>query len=243
MKVVYIVNASPILRDTEVSALVKPMQKHFDRDFLPIWRDRMVDPDIQVAFARMRDIPTLPADCWPIFLNRHSTDANALGWHDDDGSQNIRTFSRCFVGDCLLMGLNWQVTVFHEADEMVVDPDIRRVYKMPDGRFAAFETNDAVEADEQGYDIDGVTASNFVMPDYFSRVGKGPFDFRKKLHGRCPTLTPGGYMSVTDANGNWTQIAMNRNKGLLGRRAALMGFRRQARQELGIDGLQVEPED
>lgn len=238
MRNLFVVNASPILTDAEVKATVGPLQTQIDRDFLPHWHSRVVEPQIKVEFARSRDILKLPPDCWPIFLNRHSNES-ALGWHDDDDTQNIRTYSRVFVGDCIQLGLSWQTTLSHEALELILDPDIRRVYRMANGRLAAWEASDAVEADELAYYIDGFLASDFVLPAYFSRSIKGPFDFKHHLRGHCPALTPGGYMSVTDRNGEWQQIAMDRGK-LMGRRAALNGYRRQMRARIPMDQLVID---
>jgi len=246
MKTLYVVNASPILRDTDVEATVEPLQTQIDRDFMPHWRTRVTESAIKVAFAKMEDIPSLPSDCWPVFLNRHSNDDSALGWHDDDPSQNIRIYSRVFVGDCIQLGLNWQTTLSHEALELILDPDIERVYRMPNGRLAAYEACDAVESDDLAYSITGkrgaFMASDFVLPSYFSRNISPPFDFKGHLHDRCPSLTAGGYMSVTKANGQWTQVSMDRSNNLKGRRAAMAGHRRQMRAGKPMDELVVEPD-
>jgi len=224
----YVVNASPLLTDKEVQATVVPLQTQVSRDFMAHWANQVPERDVIVKFAAARDIPDLPPDCWPIFLNRHANEEGALGWHDDDPTQNIRTYSRVFVGDCIQLGLNWQTTLSHEALELIGDPDIRRVWRMPNGEWAAFEMCDAVESDDQAYDIDGFAASNFVLPNYFTVYRRGPFDFKHHLRASCPALTPGGYMSVTKG-GRWTQITMDRSNGLMGRRAAMSGHRRQLR--------------
>lgn len=231
--IVTIVNASTLLADVAVQAVIPSLQKQLDRDFIPQWEKWIDDSDITVEFAGIRDIPNLPADSWPIFLNRHSNDPGALGWHDDDPQQNIRTYSRVFVGDCLRFGLNWETTLNHELLELIVDPDVKRVWRMADGRLASVEVCDAVEADELAYDVDGHMMSNFVLPSYFSSSQTGPFDYKRILKAHCPALTPGGYMPVTDAKGNWTQVQRDRTDGLAGRRALATGFRRQARARLG----------
>lgn len=239
MKNLIIVNASPLLRDDEISERVGPLQTQIDRDFMPHWQHRVGELQIVVGWARMEDIPNLPSDCWPIFLNRHSTDVGALGWHDDDPSQNIRTYSRVFVGDCMRFGLDWGVTLSHEALELVLDPDIKRVWRMPDGRLAALEACDAVEADDLAYNIGGCMMSDFVLPAYFSTSRHGPFDFRGHLNHRCPGLTPGGYMSISDQDGNWSQITMDRKDGMIGRRALVNGFRRQFRARRALNELEI----
>jgi hypothetical protein len=239
MKVLYVVNASRLLADAEVLATVVPLQTQIDRDFVPVWKSKLAEPEIEVRFAGIGDIPNLEPGSWPIFLNRHSADSGALGWHDDDPEQKIQIYSRVYVGDCMLLGLSWQTTLSHEALELILNPDVKRVYKMGDGRLVAYEACDAVEADEQAYDIQGFKASNFVTPAYFSSGDPGPFDFMKKLTARVPSLTKGGYLSVTSANGNWAQISLDRSRGLLGRRAATIGHRRQMIAKV-IEGFELE---
>jgi hypothetical protein len=230
MKRLIVVNASPLLTNAAVEAVIAPLQKQIDGDFIPVWKSKLKESQIKVESARMDDIPKLPPDSWPIFLNRHSNDQGALGWHDDDPGQNIRTYSRVFVGDCIQYDLNWRTTLSHEALELILDPDIRRVYRMSNGRLAAFEACDAVD---QAYAVGDFMASNFVLPAYFSNSTKGPFDFRGTLKKPCPTLSPGGYMSVTDASGRWTQINMDRGM-LKGRRAAMNGHRRMERANRSV---------
>lgn len=233
MRRMILTNASDLLDDSLVAALVKPLQIQIDRDFVPHW------PDVErvtVEFARVKDIPHIPKNAWPIFFNKHSDDAGALGWHDDrDGRQ----FSRVFIGDCIRFGLNWHTTVSHEALEILLDPDIERVWRMPDGRLAAYEACDAVESDAQAYTILHHKMSNFVLPAYFNASHNGPYDFRHQLHAPCPALTPGGYMSLTDVHGVWSQVTMEHADGSQGRRAAMAGRRRQARSRLPVDALQI----
>jgi hypothetical protein len=110
---------------------------------------------------------------------------------------------------------------------------------MHDGRYAALEVCDAVESDDQAYLIDGCKMTNFVLPAYFSYGLRGPFDHLHKLRRPCPALTPGGYMSIRDAGGQWTQIYADRADGLIGRRALSKGFRRQARANRSTAELEV----
>lgn len=234
MQDIIIVNASTLLHDNDVMNVIPPMQKQADRDFLPIWGNRVVHP-INIHFARMRDIPTLPLSAWPIFLNRHSKEAGALGWHDDAAG---RIYSRVFVGDCIRFGLDWTITLSHELLEMILDPNIRRVWRMPNGELAALEACDPVEADRLGYFIDGVRVSDFVYPAYFSTNARGPFDYRHALSGPCPDLTSGGYQSITK-NGHWTQIYANLTDGIPSARALKNGHRRMSRGLYISDQVEV----
>lgn len=214
-QVITIVNASTLLTDDQVWAVVPALQIQYDRDFKPPWGDRV--PDVQFEFAGMADIPTLSPDCWPMFLNRHSSDAGALGWHTDEN----KVFGRVFAGDCLRYGIDWAVDLGHEVLETALDPTARKVYQMPNGMLAAFEACDAVEDDKQSYDIttpDGtvVKCSNFVLPDYFdNRAGASQFDYCGKLTGPCPSLTPGGYMSLLPTGATaWTTIQQDHQDGI-----------------------------
>lgn len=231
---VIIVNASPLLTDEEVEKKVKPLQRKFDRDFYPSWAaaSRIARiPEVTFHFATAKEIPRLPKTAWPIFLNRHSKEANALGWHDyTDG----KAYSRVFVGDCIRLGLDWSVTLSHEVDELILDPNIHRVWVMSNGEQAALEACDPVEADEYGYTVNGQKMSDFVLPAYFSTSAEGPWDFRKHLEGPCPTLTPGGYQSIT-RGGRWVQIFANEEDRIPSARALMNGHRRLAR------GLALSP--
>jgi hypothetical protein len=229
-----IVNASPLLMDEQARAYVPALQRQVDRDFLSAWG--ACATAVQISFASATDIPHLDPSSWPIFLNRHSNDPGALGWHD---MQDGRIFSRVFVGDCMSAGLDWGATLSHELLELILDPDVKRVWRMPDGRLAALEACDAVESDDQSYpSLAGLHVSNFVLPAYFS-TGAGPWDFGRRLTGPCPTLTPGGYMSVSDNAGNWTQINRDRADGHAGRRALRLGHRRLARANRQPSELEI----
>ncbi len=233
MRDLIIVNASNVVSDAAAEAKVRPLQTQIDRDFLPAWGDRA--EAVKLQFATLRDIPHLDPTAWAIFLNKHSVEPGALGWHDD---QDGRVFSRVFVGDCIRMGLDWGVTLSHEALEMMVDPDIRRVWRLRDGRLVPLEVCDAVEADDLAYIVEGHAMSNFVLPSYFSTATASTYDFRGRLRAPAPALAPGGYMSVF-ADGTWPQIYAHKADGLVSRRAMLPGQRRQARARLPVEALEI----
>lgn len=224
MKSVVIVNASSVLADREIKAMIPALQKQVDRDFLPLWGDQAVPATL--SFAPISDIGTLPEDIWPIFVNKHSTDASALGWHTNED----RVFGRIFAGDCIKFGISWTVDLSHELLEMLGDPDATKTFKMRDGRLAAYEACDAVEADDLSYTVDNFLVSDFVTPAYFSNGDpSGRYDYAHHLKGPCPALTPGGYMSICEPGAGWSQIQMSKRDGFAGRRALLRGFRRTIR--------------
>lgn len=234
MQDIVLVNASPLLHDAELQGFCAALQIQYNRDFKPRWGDQV--PDAHFSFAKIADIPRLDPASWPIFFNQHADQPGDLGWHDDSG----RIFSRVFVGDCMKDGVSWTVTGSHEALEMALDPNIRRMWRMPDRRLAAFEACDAVEDDRQSY-LAGPTyrVSNFVLPKYFS-TESGPYDFMGKLAGPCPALTDGGYMSIADANGeNMTQIEARHADHTRGRRASREGHRRLIRKSRRTHELEI----
>lgn len=228
-----IVNASNVMNDAEITGAIPAMQKWIDDLIMPAWGGMVTD--VQLSFAPMADIPNLPDDAWCMFVNRHSQDASALGWHTQEGQ---KVFGRMFAGDCKLYGLDPFVDLTHEIAEMMGDPTAEKVFQISADTFAAFELCDAVEADEQAISVDGVKCSNFVLPAYFSNAIGRRYDYLGNLHGPCPTLTEGGYMSIY-SRGEWGMVQADRRAtGLMGRRAAMNGFRRMMRKEPGHSSLQ-----
>src|ERR1051326_1342128 len=101
---IVIINASNVLTDDQVRAVLPAMQKQIDRDFLPIWGKEAVAARLEfLPWSRRAETP---AGAWPIYLNRHSSDPGALGWHTDEGQ---KIFGRVFVGDCIRYGISWTV--------------------------------------------------------------------------------------------------------------------------------------
>lgn len=231
-QLVLVVNASTVLADGEVARAIPAFQTQIDRDFLPAWHGHggvamklefLSWSDYRSAAAAGRD-----RDAWIFFLNRHSADAGALGWHTQEDS---KVYGRVFVGDCIHAGISWQSDFSHELLETGADANAQRAFRAADGKLYAIEICDAVESDDIAYKIGDVLVSDFVLPQYFGGSGKD-FDFCKRLHSPCPGLTSGGYMSVSE-NGQWGQIEADRRDGLRGRRALRNGWRRLTRKRVG----------
>src|SRR5579859_6647116 len=164
---IVIVNASHVLSDADAASIVPALQTWDDTLLAPAWGfDRCV-----YSFMPYGHLPVPDDTRWPVFLNKHSTDPGALGWHDDQG----RPYGRVFVGDCVTYGLSWTVDCSHEVAEMRGDPTINKTWTMPDGRQALIELCDPVEDDILGIDIGNTKLSDFVLPAYFS-TGPGAYD-------------------------------------------------------------------
>lgn len=222
--IIVIVNASHVVSDDVVSQWAIDIQRQVTEDFAPIW-----GRGAQIEFKpwRVWDAATREG-VWPVYINKHSTDPLALGWHDDAGNQIM---GRVFVGDALAAGIEPSIDLSHEVLEIIGDPDIHQTQTLADGRIAALEMCDPVEDDIYGYIKGSTKVSDFVLPQYFRSLG-GPanvsrFDFMGHLTGPCPALTSGGYQSMY-VNGAWTQIMGRRIDGNFSHRALRHGrsFRR-----------------
>jgi hypothetical protein len=94
-----------------------------------------------------------------------------------------------------------------------------------DSKVYALEVCDAVEADDLGYNIDGVLVSDFVTPAWFEPTCADRLDFKNHISKELE-LAPGGYISILDRASGWTQITA---KGEGGPRI-VSGSRRQRRK-------------
>lgn len=228
---IIIVNASDLLRDVDVMDVITAIDVQYKRDFKPAWGSMV--PDVDFTFAPMSKIGALPVSAWPIFLNKHSQEPGALGWHTQEGQ---KIYGRVYVGDCFRFGLKWSTDLGHEVYETALNPNVDRVWRAPNGDLYPLEACDAVESDDFAYDVflsngKPVSCTDFVYPDYFS-IKRGPgvrFDHGGHLVAGCPALTAGGYMSVQRHGQNsWTTLQMDRQDGLIGRRLMMANRRRRA---------------
>lgn len=228
-----IVNASTVLSDGEIARTIPAFQTQIDRDFMPAWGTHG-GVAMQLEFMSWSDYQSSAAagsigEAWLFYLNRHSADPGALGWHTAEGK---RIFGRVFVGDCIHAGIAWTSDLSHELLETGADPDAKRAYQMRDGRLISIEICDAVESDAAGYDENGVLLSNFNYPDYYSEKTGAKYDHRDILKAPAPELDHGGYAEIFSV-GRWGQIEKDRKDGLRGRRAIRNGWRRLTRHRIG----------
>ena len=97
------------------------------------------------------------------------------------------------------------MTLSHELLEMLADRWINWCAQESDGKVYALEACDAVEADKLGYKIDGVLVSDFIAPSWFEPTKADRVDFKRRIS-KPLQLASGGYISVLDQEGRWTQI-------------------------------------
>ena len=165
---VSVINACPVLQDSEVQAIVPSLQKQVSQDFAPAWGF-----DADLTFVRRNGQPP-PGSWWLVILD-NSDQAGALGYHDI--TTEGLPLGKVFAASDLQFGNNWTVTASHELLEMLGDPDINlTVFIQPDatsGILYAYEVCDACEADNYGYVVDGVT----VSPSIDNHVQRGAIHY------------------------------------------------------------------
>lgn len=201
MMQIAVVNATTVLTDAALQSMVDAVQTQVHRDFLPAW-----GVDAALHCVPKGSKPPLGMS-WMAVLDTADV-AGALGYHDvtNDGLPLGKVFAKTTADD----GGKVSVTLSHEVLEMLADPDVNLLCEIRSGRtrrYFAYEVCDAVEADTLGYDINGVTVSDFVTPASFETfLPKGrTFDFQGKLLSPLPAMMPGGYLAF-EQHGSWHQI-------------------------------------
>lgn len=193
----YVVNASNAISDAAARQMAHACNIQVERDAAPAWgKTRVV-----VEYHSGRDLATVqqqvPKGSWVIVLLDKADTAGALGWHWQDDQDRIygEIFAEpCFrAGSTALTGPYAVSSVLsHEVLETFGDPYCNVWSDTGRGYLIAQELCDPVEAD--GYQIDGVQVSNFVLPEWFDptvSVGE-KFDFMGKLTAPF-SMSKGGY--------------------------------------------------
>lgn len=197
LPVIAITNASTSLTDEQVNAVLPALQKQVTDDFREYW-----GVDCTLRFLPKEE--TLTKGWWQIVVFDDPDQADALGYHELSslGTPLGKIFARLDQQ----VGSSWTVTLSHELLEMLGDPDIDTVKQCADGKFYALEVSDAVEADNLGYEIDGVLLSDFVTPQWFNdQVKCDRYSFKEHVT-KPLELAPGGYISVFDQEQGWQQL-------------------------------------
>jgi hypothetical protein len=198
-------NASTVLTDQQVKDAVPALQTQVHRDFAPAWG---IDADL--TFVPQGAQPA-PGSWWLVILD-DSDQAGALGYHDitPEGMPLGKVFAKTDMD----FHQQWTATASHELLEMLGDPDINlTAFVQADatsGVLYAYEVCDACEADDYGYQINGVLVSDFVYPAWFEsfrQPNSTQFDFQNRIH-KPFELLPGGYIGTFDvtAGTGWHQL-------------------------------------
>lgn len=191
-----LVNKATESLGVDFEALALALARYANEHIAPVWGTPC---DLVTA-------EEIPSGAWAIVFTNTADVAGVLGYHDvtADGLP----LSKVFVHTAKHYGEKPSVTAAHELAEMLVDPDIALAAQAPSGDFWAYEACDPVQDEE--YEIDGVTVSNFIYPSFFEafRVGRlgEKYDHLGTLSDPF-SLRPGGYMPIFSVGqGSWTQI-------------------------------------
>jgi hypothetical protein len=194
--VVAISNASTCLQDAQVEAVLSSLQKQVSNDFKAYW-------DLDCTLSFLPQSQPLTPGWWQIVVTDNPDQADALGYHEmtSQGTPLGKIFAKLDLDS----GCSWTVTLSHELLEMLADPWINWCAVGSDDKIYALEVADAVEADNLGYEIDGVLVSDFVTPAWFEPTDADRLDFKQHLSKELE-LAHGGYISILDSKKGWTQI-------------------------------------
>ena len=197
-------NSDGALRDGDLQAGIRAVNRQMQYDFLPYWG---FSAQLRLEGKRGRDEKFDPADVRGdavLYVLPRKGD-------DDDGfhTANLHGIPYGFVYLDLAKKLDedWSVTLSHEALELVGDPELNMLVKGPHPEeerdvYHWFEMCDAVQ--DESYPIDGIKVSNFVLPLYFTSSNEhgGRNDFLGTQHQgrtlRSFSVNPGGYIGFFD---------------------------------------------
>jgi hypothetical protein len=222
-----VINRSSVMSDTQAAAITHALQTQVDRDFGPVW-----SIEAKLTFRGAGAKPD-PHNWWLVFLD-NSDDATALGYHEMTSAG--LPIGKAFIKTTMVDGGIPSVCASHELLEMLADPYIDRTVMYQEtnqaGRIYALEVCDACEDDVFGYDINGVTVSDFVHPTWFQgwrgQHSSAQFDYGKHIKEPFQLLS-GGYISMMDfRGGGWQQITADTHH--MAQFRAHVGQRRERRR-------------
>lgn len=161
-----VINFSDVT-DQQVQDAIRAVNCQIQQDFQPIWGHGR-----ELIMHAASFVPTDPATITEefvrgdsvLYLVKEATLPGALGYHD----MNTREVP---VGFVFTETGEWTTTLSHEALELINDPTVNIFVPGPDPRdttkwlLHSYEACDAVES--TSYQIDGISVSNFVTPEYF----------------------------------------------------------------------------
>jgi len=216
LPVIAITNPATVVSDAQVEAVLPALQKQVSDDFKPYW-----EQDCTLVFLPRQQ--PLTAGWWQITIIDNPDQAGALGYHEltSQGTPLGKVFAKLDIQT----GSSWTVTLSHELLEMLADPWINWCAMGSDSKIYALEVCDAVEADNLGYEINGMLVSDFITPAWYEPTCADRLDFKQHVSKQLE-LARGGYISVLDPTSGWTQIDA---KGEAGPRM-VPGSRRQRRK-------------
>lgn len=199
LKNIYVINHSTVLSDDTLNKYCAAIEKQVQNHFAPAWGIAAFVK--AVPSSAVASIPTTSYNGIIYVIDTpdpaDQSLKDVLGYHDftPTGQPVGYIFAKTDIDN----NLKPSVTLSHEVLEMLGDVycnwcTMIEIKNRP--WLFTIEVCDAVEDDGDGYDIDGVTVSNFVFPDWFEPASKATrLDYMRQLK-QPLELRPGGYISV-----------------------------------------------
>jgi hypothetical protein len=190
---VSVVNASKVLKDAEIPAVIEALQIQVSQHLAPRWH-----VDASLEFVTIGG--NAPDGNWRLELLDDTDDDGIPGYHNVEAGGT--PYGRVFVNTVRQYNNNWTITASHELLEMLVNPYCVIAAYVPfdnnTGTFYNLEVCDPVSPDVNGYEINGVSVSDFVFPEWFSPFLAEPqpgefkqVDYCKRLTRPAPSMVPG----------------------------------------------------
>lgn len=196
MKTLYVVNESTLVTSADVKKMAAACDKQVHLHAAPAWGiDRVAVHFHTGSLASVQQ--TAPKGSWVITIMDSGDQPGALGWHSEDDQDRI--YGEIFAKPCLDSGSTALTGTYavssvlsHEVLETLCDRYCNAWTDTGRGFLVATEVCDPVESD--GYLIDGVQVSNFVLPEWFdiTRSAGEAYDYLGKLTAPL-SMSKGGY--------------------------------------------------
>ena len=195
---VYVINSGKLLQDTDVASVVPALQTQASEHLAPRWN---IDATLEFVPRGKK----APEGSWRLDILDDTDYPPDSGYHNV-GRDGI-PFAKVFVNTAQQYKENWTITASHELLEMLVNPYAMLAAYVPfddnSGTVYSLEICDPVSPDENGYQIKGVSVSDFVFPEWFSPFLANPDSGQKKSVDYCnhllspaPTIVAGTTISV-----------------------------------------------
>lgn len=199
-----IINETSRMADKDLESLVAPLQRQVTEHFEPAWGAA----GSTITFAPRGTTVAAADGVVPVHIRDRCGISGDLGFHEDP------TTPDAIIGalDCQDYGMSLSQVISHEVIETLADPLASMTHVGTDGLRYMLEPCDPVQ--DQGYMIDGVMVSDFVLPSYFDLALKGGplFNHLGTLMSRCPGLLYGGYIEGWNGT-QWVQRRARRTDG------------------------------
>ena len=202
-QVISVYNQSAHLTDAQAQQMTLAVAKQLSRDVAPFW-------GLVPALEFVPRGKKATAGSSPCFILDVPDVSGALGYHDEgaDGVAYIKIFCNPVFssgGTAVTGSLSVSSVLSHEVLEMTGDSPANKWADSQTNQEFAMELCDACE--DQSYDIDGVSVSNFLLPAFFDP--KASRNSRLDFLGSLSTpfsMTKGGYQIVRSNTGEVSQI-------------------------------------